>query len=193
MPSIYSLIVIHQTGSVHTQATIFLSTAIISLSLHIVITLMSTVPVQKWKSNITVPWMQMSWLFGVIRSAWNNTDNLVLCLPYSKQSAAYQSWGIIWNTKYMLTFLSNISACKLPHFFKASENNCTNVVWESTGKMSAFRCLVEDDFKIRGLHAKQAHLQSLSNGYIDGSVQNHSISIANALEILQSCTKPSIW
>ena len=28
--------------------------------------------------------------------------------------------------------------------------------------------------------------------YIDGSVQNCSNSIANALELLQSCTKPSI-
>ena len=29
--------------------------------------------------------------------------------------------------------------------------------------------------------------------YINGSVQNYSISTANAVEILQSCTKPSIW
>ena len=29
--------------------------------------------------------------------------------------------------------------------------------------------------------------------YNDGLVQDCSISIANALEILQSCTKPSIW
>ena len=29
--------------------------------------------------------------------------------------------------------------------------------------------------------------------YIDGLVQDYSISIANALEILQSCTKPSIY
>ena len=29
--------------------------------------------------------------------------------------------------------------------------------------------------------------------YIDGLVQDCSISIANALEILQSCIKPSIW
>ena len=29
--------------------------------------------------------------------------------------------------------------------------------------------------------------------YIDGLVQGYSISIANAMEILQSCTKPSIW
>ena len=29
--------------------------------------------------------------------------------------------------------------------------------------------------------------------YSDGLVQDCSISIANALEILQSCTKPSIW
>ena len=28
--------------------------------------------------------------------------------------------------------------------------------------------------------------------YIDGLVQDYSISSANALEILQSCTKPSI-
>ena len=32
-----------------------------------------------------------------------------------------------------------------------------------------------------------------NNGYIDGLVQDCSISIFNALEILQSCTKPSIW
>ena len=31
-----------------------------------------------------------------------------------------------------------------------------------------------------------------SKMYIDGLVQDCSISIANALEILQSCTKPSI-
>ena len=30
-------------------------------------------------------------------------------------------------------------------------------------------------------------------GYVDGLVQDCSISIANALEILQSCTKPSIY
>ena len=29
--------------------------------------------------------------------------------------------------------------------------------------------------------------------FIDGLVQNSSISIANALEILESCTKPSIY
>ena len=29
--------------------------------------------------------------------------------------------------------------------------------------------------------------------HIDGSVQDSSISSANALELLQSCTKPSIW
>ena len=29
--------------------------------------------------------------------------------------------------------------------------------------------------------------------HIDGLVQDCSISIANALELLQSCTKPSIW
>ena len=29
--------------------------------------------------------------------------------------------------------------------------------------------------------------------YIDGLVQGYSISIANALEILQPCTKPSIY
>ena len=29
--------------------------------------------------------------------------------------------------------------------------------------------------------------------HIDGLVQDCSISIANALEILQSCIKPSIW
>ena len=29
--------------------------------------------------------------------------------------------------------------------------------------------------------------------HIDGLVQDRSNSIANALELLQSCTKPSIW
>ena len=38
---------------------------------------------------------------------------------------------------------------------------------------------------------KDTHLQWVSNGYIDGSVQDCSNSIANALELLQSCTKPS--
>ena len=33
---------------------------------------------------------------------------------------------------------------------------------------------------------------SSSQGHFDGLVQDCSISIANALEILQSCTKPSI-
>ena len=32
-----------------------------------------------------------------------------------------------------------------------------------------------------------------SDAYIDGLAQDCSISIANALEILQSCTKPSIY
>ena len=31
------------------------------------------------------------------------------------------------------------------------------------------------------------------SGNVDGLVQNSSISIANALETLQSCTNPSIW
>ena len=34
---------------------------------------------------------------------------------------------------------------------------------------------------------------TLHKGYIDGLVQDCSNSIANALELLQSCTKPSIW
>ena len=29
--------------------------------------------------------------------------------------------------------------------------------------------------------------------YIDGLVQDCSISIANTLELLQSCTEPSVW
>ena len=29
--------------------------------------------------------------------------------------------------------------------------------------------------------------------YIDDLVQDYSNTIANALELLQSCTKPSIW
>ena len=29
--------------------------------------------------------------------------------------------------------------------------------------------------------------------YVDGLVQDYSNSIANAVELLQSCTKPSMW
>ena len=36
-------------------------------------------------------------------------------------------------------------------------------------------------------------LWSGSHAYIDGLEQDRSNSIANALELLQSCTKPSIW
>ena len=35
--------------------------------------------------------------------------------------------------------------------------------------------------------------QMLTNHHIDGLVQHCSNSIANALELLQSCTKPSMW
>ena len=42
-------------------------------------------------------------------------------------------------------------------------------------------------YYIRGLH------HNVTQPYIDGLVQNCSISIASALEIQQSCTKPSIW
>ena len=38
-----------------------------------------------------------------------------------------------------------------------------------------------------------APLTSIVKEYIDGSVQDCSISIANAMEILQSCTKPLIY
>ena len=42
--------------------------------------------------------------------------------------------------------------------------------------------------------AKVAHKQFISLClYFDGLVQGCSNSIANALELLQSCTKPSIW
>ena len=34
---------------------------------------------------------------------------------------------------------------------------------------------------------------SMESKYIDGLVQDCSNSFANALELLQSCTKPSIW
>ena len=36
-------------------------------------------------------------------------------------------------------------------------------------------------------------LKTLRIGYFDGFMQDCSNSIANALELLQSCTKPSIW
>ena len=43
-------------------------------------------------------------------------------------------------------------------------------------------------------HDELIHKASTKVRYnIDGLVQDCSISIANALEILQSCTKPSIW
>ena len=49
-------------------------------------------------------------------------------------------------------------------------------------------------------HHEDSQLQKLKQPYrwswdahIDGLVQNCGISIANALEILQPCTKPSIW
>ena len=38
----------------------------------------------------------------------------------------------------------------------------------------------------------QMYTAGISRGYIDGLMQGCNISIANALETLQSCTKPSI-
>ena len=37
------------------------------------------------------------------------------------------------------------------------------------------------------------YLAQLIDAYINGLVQDCSISIANAMEILQSCSKPSIY
>ena len=36
-------------------------------------------------------------------------------------------------------------------------------------------------------------INMITNSYIDALVQDCSHSIANALELLQPCTKPSIW
>ena len=46
---------------------------------------------------------------------------------------------------------------------------------------------------INTFHNLCPHLSSYNSTYFDGLVQEYSISIANALEILQSCPKPSIW
>ena len=40
--------------------------------------------------------------------------------------------------------------------------------------------------------ASETHLK-IGHLYIDGLVQNWSNPIANAQELMQSCTKPSIW
>ena len=42
------------------------------------------------------------------------------------------------------------------------------------------------------MHMASVH-HSVLTGYIDGVVQNSSNSVANALELLQSCTKLSIF
>ena len=47
----------------------------------------------------------------------------------------------------------------------------------------------DDIFKSCGVE----NLWDLTVKHIEGLVQDYSISIANALEILQSCTKPLIW
>ena len=48
---------------------------------------------------------------------------------------------------------------------------------------------------VQGNAFKNIEIQGTSTpvGHIDGLVQDCSNSIADALELLQSCTKPSIW
>ena len=43
------------------------------------------------------------------------------------------------------------------------------------------------------LHSTHNKMQKTQKPYIDGVVQNCSISIANTLDILQYCTKPSVY
>ena len=43
------------------------------------------------------------------------------------------------------------------------------------------------------IHITEKMVFILSHDYIDGLVQDYSNSIANALELLQSCTKPSVF
>ena len=60
----------------------------------------------------------------------------------------------------------------------------STVHWEGSGKKTivVFRALNEPR-KMRDQYDYD----------LDGLVQDCSISIANAMEILQSCTKPTIW
>ena len=53
------------------------------------------------------------------------------------------------------------------------------------------RCCLRQNMKCVSYYAERTHGNSYEE-HIDGLVQNCSYSIANALELLQSCTKPSI-
>ena len=60
--------------------------------------------------------------------------------------------------------------------------------WKFFGYITHYSTVATD-----GLVLKQQTISIDSGDYIDGLVQDCSNSIANALELLQSCTKPSIY
>ena len=81
-----------------------------------------------------------------------------------------------------------------------SEANMSNVIvsavcwWLSTGAVITYSFLIYAELVLEGLVmiTKCNHIGCYCY-YMDGSVQDCSISIAYALEILQSCIKSLIW
>ena len=104
--------------------------------------------------------------------------------PLEQTSVKYQSFKkkCIWKCRLRYDgHLAPISMCR------------SYLVHNKRGVCLPMNTLDEVSVLIRDEHPTAPRCLQHGNNYIDGWVQDCSISIANALEILQSCTKSSIY
>ena len=91
--------------------------------------------------------------------------------------------------KQVHDYLSNMLLIRRSEYIKIPES------WENaeTVGIACLNFLLEISINKWWLRCNFSYAKTQIWNYIDGSVQDFSNSIANALELLQSCTKPSIY
>ena len=93
-------------------------------------------------------------------------------------TANYQS------TNYQLIIRGRDGCCMSYNLLMNLDETCAE--WASGCNVYVYKGLVKTQFSLKSYTINIPW-------HIDGSVEHYSISIAKAMEILQSCTKPLTW
>ena len=113
----------------------------------------------------------LSWLKLLLIHLISSMNNVTVVLHFIFIIPIYAKHIFLYHLYYLRWF---IGTCLLNQYFSTS-GHFNDAIQDSLVLYSYVKCFTSTAI------------------YIDGFVQDWSNSIANALELLQSCTKPSTW